>query len=76
MVTLYISELSCHPMTTIVILAMLAILVGATLSIAGFSVVSSVYAQTTAYNATMGNMSGGNMTGRIVDCGPSQGKSC
>jgi hypothetical protein len=64
-------------MNTITILAMLVILSGAMLSITGFSDVSSVVAQLTGDNATMsGNMSGGNMTGRIVDCGASQGKSC
>jgi hypothetical protein len=63
-------------MSTITILAMLVILAGATISITGFSVTSSVDAQATTDNATMGNMSGGNMTGRIVDCGPSQGQSC
>jgi hypothetical protein len=51
-------------MTTIAILAMLAILAGATLSITGFSVMSSVVAQTTGDNATMsGNMTAGNATG-------------
>jgi hypothetical protein len=64
MVTLSISEFSYPPMTTVVILAMLAILVGATLSITGFSVVSSVDAQMTGDNTTMsGNMTGGNATG-------------
>jgi xanthosine utilization system XapX-like protein len=64
MVTLNISEFSYPPMTTITILAMLAILVGSTLSITGFSVVSSVEAQMTGDNATMsGNMTGGNATG-------------
>ena len=70
-------------MNTITILAMLAIVSGATLSITGFSVMSSVVAQEmTGDNATMsgnmtgGNATGGNMTGRIVDCGPSQGQSC
>ena len=43
---------------------MLAILAGATLSITGFSVMSSVVAQMTGDNATMsGNMTGGNVTG-------------
>ena len=43
---------------------MLAILAGATLSITGFTVISSVVAQTTGDNATMsGNMTGGNVTG-------------
>jgi hypothetical protein len=51
-------------MTTITVLAMLAILVGSTLSITGFSVVSSIDAQMTGDNATMsGNMTGGNATG-------------
>jgi hypothetical protein len=69
-------------MNTITMLAMLAIVSGATLSITGFSVMSSVVAQMTGDNATMsgnmtgGNVTGGNMTGRIVDCGPSQGQSC
>ena len=69
-------------MNTITILAMLAILAGATLLITGFSVTSSVVAQMTGDNATMsgnmtgGNVTGGNMTGSIVDCGPSQGQSC
>ena len=68
-------------MNTITIVAMLAILSGATLSITGLTVISSVDAQMTTDNATMGNMSGGNisggnMTGSIVDCGPSQGQSC
>jgi hypothetical protein len=50
-------------MTTI-ILAILAILVGALLSITGFSVIGSVDAQMTGDNATMsGNMTGGNVTG-------------
>ena len=49
---------------TITILTMLAILAGATLSITGFSVMSSVVAQMTGDNATMsGNMTGGNVTG-------------
>jgi hypothetical protein len=65
MVTLNTSELSYPPMTTITILAKLAILVGSTLSITGFSVVSSVEAQMTGDNATMsGNMTGGNAYGR------------
>lgn len=81
MVTLYISQNSYHPMNTSTILAISAIFAGAILSITGFSVTISVVAQMTADNATMGNMSGGNMsggnmTGRIVDCGPSQGRSC
>jgi hypothetical protein len=53
-------------MTTIAILAILVILGGvATLSLAGFTVISSVAAQTpTGDNATMtGNMTGGNVTG-------------
>ncbi|HEX5977221.1 MAG TPA: hypothetical protein VFY68_08075 [Nitrososphaeraceae archaeon] len=59
MVTLYVSELSYPPMITI-----LAILAGATLSIAGFTVISSMDAQMTGDNATMsGNMTGGNVTG-------------
>jgi ABC-type lipoprotein release transport system permease subunit len=53
-------------MTAIAILAMLAILVGSTLSITGLSVVSSVDAQMTGDNATMsGNMTGGSTTGVI-----------
>jgi hypothetical protein len=65
MVTLYISEVSYPPMTTIATLALLAILVGATLSINEFSVMSSVDAQTpTGDNTSMtGNMTGGNVTG-------------
>jgi hypothetical protein len=52
-------------MNTIAILAILAILGGiATLSLVGFTVMSSVVAQTTGDNATMsGNMTGGNVTG-------------
>ena len=51
-------------MNTITILALLAILAGATLSITGFAVISSVDAQMTSDNATMsGNMTGGNVTG-------------
>lgn len=52
-------------MTTIAILAILAILGGvATLSVTGFTVMSPVVAQTTGDNATMsGNMTGGNVTG-------------
>ena len=51
-------------MNTITILAMLAILSGATLSITGLTVISSVDAQMTGDNATMsGNMTGGNVTG-------------
>jgi ABC-type lipoprotein release transport system permease subunit len=51
-------------MSTITILAMLAIFAGATLSITGSSVISSVDAQMTDDNATMsGNMTGGNATG-------------
>jgi hypothetical protein len=50
--------------TIIIILAILAILVGALLSITGFSVIGSVNAQMTGDNATMsGNMTGGNVTG-------------
>ena len=54
-----------HLMTnTITILAMLAILSGAILSIIGLTVISSVDAQMTGDNATMsGNMTGGNVTG-------------
>jgi hypothetical protein len=65
LVTLYITELWYLPMTTITILAILAILGGvATLSITGFTVIGSVVAQTTGDNATMsGNMTGGNATG-------------
>jgi hypothetical protein len=51
-------------MNTITILAMLTILAGATISITGFSIISSVVAQMTGDNATMsGNMTGGNVTG-------------
>jgi hypothetical protein len=51
-------------MNTITILAMLAILSGATLSITGLTVISSVDAQMTGDNATMSeNMTGGNVTG-------------
>jgi hypothetical protein len=64
MVVLYISQLSYPSMSATIILAMLAILVGSTLSITGFSVVSSVVAQMTGDNATTsGNMTGGNATG-------------
>jgi hypothetical protein len=65
MVILYTTELSYLLMSTIAILAILAILSGvATLSLAGFTVMSSVVAQTTGDNATMsGNMTGGNVTG-------------
>jgi hypothetical protein len=50
--------------TIIIILAILAILVGALLSITGFSVIGSVDAQMTGENATMsGNMTGSNVTG-------------
>jgi xanthosine utilization system XapX-like protein len=83
MVTLYISELSYPPMTTIAILAVLAILTGVTLLITGFTVISSVDAQVTGDNATMsgnmtgGNATGGNMSGSIssVDDGESGGGS-
>jgi hypothetical protein len=62
MVTLYISELSYPPMTTIAILAILAILGGiATLSLVGFTVINTVVAQM-ADNASMGNLSIGNNT--------------
>ena len=60
-------------MNTITILAMLAILSGAILSITGLTVISSVDAQMTGDNATMsgnmtgGNVTGGNMTGSISD---------
>jgi hypothetical protein len=64
MVTLYTGELPYQPMTTITIFAMLAILAGATLSIMGISVTSSVVAQMAGDNASMaGNMTGGNVTG-------------
>ena len=65
MVTLYTSELSYPPMITIAVLAILAILGGvATLSVTGFTIMSSVVAQTTGDNATTsGNMTGGNVTG-------------
>ena len=60
---LYTSEPSSLLMNTIVILAMLTILAGATLSITGFTVISSVVAQTTGDNATMsGNMTAGVIT--------------
>jgi hypothetical protein len=50
-------------MTTIVILAMLAILAGATLSVTGFSFIGSVYAKMTSDNATVsGNMTSGNQS--------------
>jgi hypothetical protein len=64
-VTLYTSELSYPPMITIAILAILVTLGGiATLSLVGFTVMSSVVAQTTGDNSTMsGNMTGGNATG-------------
>jgi hypothetical protein len=52
-------------MTTIAILAVLAVLAGATLLTTGFTVMSSVVAQM-ADNATMGNLTGGNMTGGNV----------
>ena len=67
-------------MTTI-ILAILAILVGALLSITGFSVISSVDAQMTGDNATMsgnmtgGNVTGGNTTGSISSFDDSEGES-
>jgi hypothetical protein len=65
MVILYTTELSYLPMTTIAILAILAILGGvATLSVTEFTIMSSVVAQTTGDNTTMtGNMTGGNATG-------------
>jgi hypothetical protein len=53
------------PMTTIAILAILAIFggVATTLSITGIIIISSVVAQTTGDNTTMsGNMTGGNVT--------------
>jgi hypothetical protein len=52
-------------MITIAVLAILAILGGvATLSVTGFTIMSSVVAQTTGDNATTsGNMTGGNVTG-------------
>ncbi|MGA8105107.1 MAG: hypothetical protein WB815_00530 [Nitrososphaeraceae archaeon] len=61
-------------MNTTTILAISAIFAGATLSITGFSVVSSVVAQTTGDNAT-GSISstgppGGNTTGTISSTGP------
>jgi hypothetical protein len=66
MVILYTTELSYLPMTTIAILAILAILGGvATLSVTGFTVINPVAAQTpTGDNTTMtGNMTGDNVTG-------------
>ena len=52
-------------MNTITILAMLAILSGATLSITGFSAMSSVVAQEMIGDnaTTSGNITGGNVTG-------------
>jgi hypothetical protein len=51
-------------MNSITILAISAIIAGATLSITGFTVTSPVAAQMTGDNATMsGNMTGGNATG-------------
>ena len=63
--SLYTSEISYLPMTTIAILAILAILGGvAILSITGSTIISSVVAQMTGDNTTMsGNMTGGNVTG-------------
>ena len=64
MITLYTGEPSYLPMNTIKILAILAILAGvATLSVTGFTALTSAMAQTMMDNATMaGNMTGGNMT--------------
>ena len=62
MVILYTTELAYLPMTTIAILAILAILGGvATLSVTGFTVINTVVAQM-ADNASMGNLSIGNNT--------------
>jgi hypothetical protein len=80
MVTLYTSQLSYPPMTTIAILAILAILGGvATLSVTGFTVINTVGAQM-ADNASMGNLSIGNntlgnMTGGNVTGGNMTGTS-
>jgi hypothetical protein len=53
MVTLYISELSYSLKTKIAVLAILSILLGATLSITEFTIVNTVVAQM-ADNASMG----------------------
>jgi hypothetical protein len=64
MVTLNISEFSYPPTSMANIANIVIVLIGSTLSITGFSVVSSVEAQMTGDNATMsGNMTGGNATG-------------
>jgi hypothetical protein len=77
LVTIYTPELAYLPMTTIAILAILAILGGvATLSVTGFTVISPTAAQTpTGDNTSMtgnmtgGNVTGGNMTGSISSFG-------
>ena len=59
-------------MTTIAILAVLAILAGPTLLMTGFTVMSSVVARM-ADNETMGNLTVGNMTGGNVTGGNTTG---
>jgi hypothetical protein len=68
MVILYISESSYPSMTAIMILAILSILAGTTLSLAGFTFINIVVAQM-ADNATIGNLTVGNMTGGNVTGG-------
>jgi hypothetical protein len=81
MVTLSNSEPSYPQMATIAILVMLVIFAGATLSLTGFSVTSSVVAQMTSDNATMsgnmtdGNVTGGNTTGTISSTAPPGGNT-
>lgn len=68
MIILYRGRLPYLLMKTITILAMFAILAGATITTAGSAVITSVLAQTD--NATMtGNMTGGNMTGGNMTAG-------
>jgi ABC-type Fe3+-siderophore transport system permease subunit len=55
-------------MTAIMILTILSILAGATLSLAGFTFINIVVAQM-ADNATMGNLTVGNMTGGNITGG-------
>jgi hypothetical protein len=67
-------------MSPITILAILAILAGATLSITGFSVISSVVAQTTDGSNTTGSISStappvGNTTGSISSTAPPVGNT-
>jgi hypothetical protein len=68
-------------MATIAILVTLVIFAGATLSLTGFSVTSSVVAQMTSDNATMsgnmtdGNVTGGNTTGTISSTAPPGGNT-